>query len=114
MAILDDLSCFIITAIWEASLENKEISTWSLADEFFSYDGETKNRELTKHATKILSRLKRMEKDKWIEIVNKKGHKDYIINTDKIFLKKITFPDGKRRDAVCVKDEKNRWMACQV
>jgi len=89
-----------------------------MAKEFFECEGEEfeeryggeKNRFLTAKANFVKDRLNRMVREELVSVTKNSKNNVYILDNDKVVLKKMKFPDGKLKDCICIKDNSDKWM----
>jgi len=104
--IWDKLSFFIVSEI----LLEKEIGTWEIAkrydweDKNERMDSRQKDRYFTLKTNFIKTRLKKMIEEGFVS----KSKNIFIIDRDKIMLKKHKFPCGIR-DSLIVFDKSKKW-----
>ena len=104
--IWDKLSFFIVSEI----LREKEISTWEIAKKYAwedkneRMDSRQKDRYFSVKSNFIKSRLKKMSEEGFVSSENN----IFIIDRNKVLLKKHKFPCGIRQ-ALIVLDKSKKW-----
>ena len=111
MVVIDDFDIYSFIRIHRANLDNGFVSTYSLAKEFFNYENVE---ELDAKANFVSGRLKKLSKVGLIEIKRNSRKRIFILNNDKVTFKRYKLPDGKIKDCVCIKDEKNKWAVYEI
>lgn len=112
----DKLSIYLCVRLITATLNEEQITTWDIAKEYFKdeedvrriYNGNS-TRYLVAKSNLVYNRLKEMEKRGIVKIQIKNKVKTFVVEVDRIFLKKSRFMDNKLKEYLCVKDKSEKW-----
>lgn len=112
----DGISIYLCVRLIKATLENEKITNWDIAKEYFKEEEKIKKvyqgsgtRYLIAKTNLITHRLRVMEKNGIVRICPNDGKKCYLIDAERVIIKKSKFVDNKLREFLCVKDNSNKW-----
>ena len=119
--IVDNLEIFLFVRLYRANQNNERISSGTVAKEFFACEGDEynnhykKNRNwfMTAKTNLVKNRIKKLIKEGLIDIEKRGEMTYYILNNNKVILKKCVFPSG-RRDSILIKDKNNKWAVYEI
>lgn len=118
--IYHDLDFFLLKSILNAKTK---ISPWRLSKMYDWEDKPTKfknkkeeERYFTICNNRILKRLKIMEKEDLIIIFKNKGGRgdDYSIVGERVYVQRLKFCDGKKRNCLWIKEKNSAWQIFAV
>jgi hypothetical protein len=112
---IDSLDVYIILKILQSDQKKKEVTTWELAKDYdWGEKYEDKNRFLNQKTSLIKKRLKKMQEEKFVEIVKDfSGHSSFGLVEDKIIYGKHKFFSGYK-DALHIKTPQNKWIIFEI
>lgn len=121
MPVIDNFEISLFLKLQRAFNDGAEINSYDIAKEYFSITSDEAKKDFNNNTNRflssknmfVLSRAKKLSKEGLISI-RKEGKKIYfILNNDKVLLKKHKFPDGLK-NAIFIKDLKNKWTIYEI
>ena len=117
--ILDHLCFFILVEIYNAGRKNHATSTWTIANKYKWADYTERmtalQKQLFMHKKDALvrKRLSALGREGIVNISKNSWHNFYEVKSDRVEIRKMKFPDGKKK-AIVIKDKWNKWCAFEL